>query len=373
MREFCIALMLLSVCLTTIILPVYANAGHERPEINATDDFTLEIAPSYNTVNLDRKIKPATYTIQVKALSGFRGEVELSIDGLPESAEAIFNPEEGIPRPVFASVLKISVSPSTPADEFNLTITGSSKDTVHYATATLVIQGESITTPTKSREERLKVTVSTSQENYQKGSTVDFFGHIKLHSGESDEGAAVSLNVIDPLGNETHVSLISADRFGRYSDKFTLPMNATDGTYSVYVAAGTGGKGLAKATFTVGTSQTPSINMANVTITTTNGTVSSEFHAGDTIAVWVAANNGGADLRDGRAWIEILDPNNTPIDVAVLGITVREGEKAKTGIQIVLKSDAPEGIYIVRCFVSNASIMSGGRFLDMKETAFVVT
>ncbi len=321
----------------------------------------------------------------VKALQGFRDEVELSIEGLPESSEAMFNPEEGRPRPVFLSILKIRVDSSTPAGTYTLTIIAASEKVVHHVTTTLIVEGEATTTTittssttmtaTTPHEKRLKVTVSTTRENYKKGDVIAIFGYVKSRSGESVTGATVSLNVVDPTGKDVHVKSMVTDQAGRYSDNFTLPIDAVEGTYAVYVSADMSGYryGFARATFTVGVSLTPSIRIVNATIAMVNGTVSSEFHPGETFVVWVAVNNSGAELNDGRVWVEVLDANNVPITVVVVMATIHTGEQMKTGIQVTLKSDAPIGTYTIRCLVSNAPIMSGGRFLDMKETTFLVT
>jgi uncharacterized membrane protein len=125
-------------------------------------------------------------------------------------------------------------------------------------------------------------------------------------------------------------------------------------------------------TFVVGASNLPSVRIENATITTVNRTVSSEFRPGDTVAVWVAINDSGGDLVDGNTWLEVLDPNNSPISVAVLVATIHSGQQVTIGTQVILKSDAPAGLYTVRIVVSNAPISSGGRFLESRETAFVV-
>jgi hypothetical protein len=42
------------------------------------------------------------------------------------------------------------------------------------------------------------------------------------------------------------------------------------------------------------------------------------------------------------------------------------------GTEVILKPDAALGLYTVRIIVSNAPISNGGRFLEGRETAFVV-
>jgi hypothetical protein len=340
------------------------------------EDFTIKVDPTYRSIDLGNgKIPTAAFSVQIEALSGFQGKVELSVKGLPESAKAVFNPEEGAPTPVFVSILMLFLSQSTPAGAYNVSIIGASNNVSHNATTALVVEGSSsTTTATVQQQRRLTVSVSTERESYQKGDSVGISGYVKLNSGVSVVNATVTLHVTDPLGNETHVSLASTDPNGRYWDNFTLSSSAADGTYTVYAVADvvTYRESFGQVTFVVGASDVPSVRIVNATITMLNRTVSSEFRRGETVAVWVAVDDRGGDLVDGNTWVEVLDPNNSPISVAVVVVTIHSGEEVRIGIQVILKPDAAVGLYVVRIIVSNAPILGGGRFLDSRETAFVV-
>jgi uncharacterized membrane protein len=343
----------------------------------SSDDFTIKVDPTYRSIDLGNgKIPTAAFSVQVEALSGFQGKVELSVKGLPESAKAVFNPEEGAPTPRFVSILIVFLSQSTPAGAYNVSIIGASNNVSHNATTTLVVEGSSSTTTAtvQQQQRRLTVSVSTERESYQKGDTVGISGYVKLNSGVSVVNATVTLHVTDPLGNETHVSLASTDPNGRYWDNFTLSSSAADGTYTVYAVADvvTYRESFGQVTFVVGASDVPSVRIVNATITMLNRTVSSEFRRGETVAVWVVIDNTGGDLVDGNTWVEVLDPNNSPVSVAVVVVTIHSGEEVRIGIQVILKPDAAVGLYAVRIIVSNAPILGGGRFLDSRETAFVV-
>jgi hypothetical protein len=270
----------------------------------------------------------------------------------------------------------IILSQSTPADAYNLSIIGASKNVSHYATTELVVQGAmfTLTTTVQEQQSTLTVSVSTEDESYQKGDIVSVSGYVKLNSGESVANATVTLHVTDPFGNETHMGLASTDTNGRYWDNFTMPSTAADGTYTVYAVADadTYPECSGQVTFVVGMSNVPSVRIENVTITMLSRTVSSEFRPGETVSIWVAINDSGADLVDGSTWVEVLDPNNSPISVAVLVATIHSGEQVTIGTQVILKPDAALGLYTVTIVVSNAPISSGGRFLESRETAFVV-
>jgi uncharacterized membrane protein len=340
------------------------------------EDFTIKADPTSWSIDLGNgKIPTAAFSVQIEALSGFKGKVELSVKGLPESAKASFNPEEGAPTPIFASILTIFLSQSTPAGAYNVSVIGASNNLSHNATTELVVEGSSSTsTTTVQQQRRLTVSVSTERESYQKGDSVSVSGYVKLESGESVANATVTLHVTDPLGNETHVSLASTDSNGRYWHNFTVPSNALDGTYTVYAVADAVPyrESFGQVTFVVGVSLVPSVRIVNATLTMLNGTISSEFRRGETVAVWVAIDDSGGDLVNGNTWVEVLDPNNSPVSVAVVVVTIHSGEDARIGIQVILKPDAAAGLYTVRIVVSNAPILGGGRFLDSRETAFVV-
>jgi hypothetical protein len=339
-------------------------------------DFTIKVDPTYRSIDLGSgKIPTAAFSVQIEALSGFQGKVELSVKGLPESAKAVFNPEEGAPSPIFDSILMVVLGQSTPAGAYNVSIIGASNNVSHNATTALIVEGSSSTsTTTLQQKGRLTVSVSTERESYQKGDSVGVSGYVKLNSGESVANATVTLHVTDPLGNETHVSLTSTDPNGRYWDNLTIPSSAVDGTYTVYAVADAVPyrESFGQVTFVVGVSNAPSVRIVNATITMLNRTVSSEFRRGETVAVWVAIDDSGGDLIDGNTWVEVLDPNNSPISVAVVVVTIHSGEEVRIGIQVILKPDAAVGLYTVRIIVSNAPILGGGRFLDSRETGFVV-
>jgi len=345
-----------------------------------TQGFTIKVDPSSHTIQhlKNGRSRTATYSVLVKALSGFRGNVELSIQGLPEEATAFFNPIEGIPKPAFASILKIIVPPAVPADMYTLNIIGSSDGIEHSSTAVLIIEGEA-TPLTTHKQKRLMIAVSTDQENYQKGDNVSISGYVRLGSGGSGasvEGATVSLNVVNETGAPIHAALTQSDQWGRYSDKFGLSMNTASGTYMVYATAHMTGynDSYATVTFTVGASLVPSVRIVNATITMLNGTSSSEFHPGETVVVWAAVNNSGADLINGNIWVEALyDPDQTPITLVVVVVTIHTGEQAKIGLHVMLGPEAELGTYVIRILVSDGPIMTGGKFLDTKETAFIVT
>lgn len=374
MRNFWITLLLLSVCLMAIVSPVGVIGDDDDDDETTTGNFILKVDPPLHTIHLNSKSKNATYAVRVMALDGFQGEIELYVvNGLPDSSKAIFSPDEGVPDPDFVSILRVEVSLSTPPGAYRLTIVAASEDIDHEATTMLVVQGQVFTT-TEHAQKRLHVTVMTSEEDYQKGEEVDVFGHVGVRLGESTADATVSVAIVNPKGQEIHVRSMKTDQVGRFSDNFTLSHNAEDGTYAVYVTASLSPykDGLGRTTFTVGSSDVPSVLITEVTITAVDGITPVEFYAGQTVVVWVAVNNSGADLENGMVWVEIIDSNNVPVAVVAVIVTIHHGEQVTAGLQIALRSDAPTGIYTVRALVSDGLITKGGKFLDSEEIGFVV-
>jgi len=344
--------------------------------------FYLKVDPASHTVERmsNGKSGSASYSVKVTALSGFRDEVELSLKGLPETCSAFFNPEYATPKPVFTSILEVIVPPSVPNGVYALNITGASDKTIRYATATLIIEGEAAVSTVKTEttsattSAALKVSVSTEQGSYKGGEDVAISGSVRLSRATSAANATVSLSVLDPSGEQIHAAALQTSEDGRFAVNFTLPSTVADGIYTVYATASMSGykDAFASVSFTVGVSAV-SVRIVETSITLPNGTLSSEFHPGETAVVWVAANSTGADLVAGNIWVEVLDPDNIPIALVAVVVTVHAGEQVAVGAHVILALDAKIGIYTVTVLVSDRSIVTGGKFLDSKDTAFIIT
>jgi hypothetical protein len=395
-------ILLLSVSVIAIVAPMYAEGQitvadkktksetsteteSTGPNVaDAAGDFYLKVDPPQHKVQQlkNGKSRSATYSVKVTAVSDFRDEVQLSVTGLPETCSAWFNPEDGKPKPSFVSVLKVIVPPSAPPGTYTLEITGASGGTTHYATTTLIIEGEAVPVTTTTAQTttvtttgNLKVSVTTDQESYLLGEDVAISGYVRLGSGVSAAGASLSLSVLEPGGEEVHAAVLQTNDDGRFAENFTLPSAAANGTYTVYATASMSGykDAFATVTFTVGLSNVPSVHIVEASITMLNGTLSSEFQPGETVVVWAVVNNTGADLVDANTWVEALDPDNSPISLVVVVVTIHTGEQVKVGVHVILATDAKIGTYTVRILVSDRPIVEGGKFLDSKDTAFLVT
>ncbi len=100
--------------------------------VNAPVDFTLAASPSSQTVTSGGA---TSYGVTINPVSGFSGQVTLSLSGLPSGANGSFapNPATG------SATLSVTTSTITPTGGYTLTITGVSGSLTHTTTVTLVV------------------------------------------------------------------------------------------------------------------------------------------------------------------------------------------------------------------------------------------
>src|SRR6266704_829047 len=95
-------------------------------------DFTLSASPSNQTVTPGGS---TSYSITISPVSGFTGQVTLSVSGLPIGANGTFTPNPAMA----SSTLSVTTSTSTPTGTYTLTITGVSGSLTHTTTISLVV------------------------------------------------------------------------------------------------------------------------------------------------------------------------------------------------------------------------------------------
>ena len=99
--------------------------------VTAAPDFTIAASPS--TLTITRNVN-GTYTVNVGALNGFSGAVNLTVTGLPRNTTATFSPTSV----VGSGTSTLTVNSSRRATS-TLTITGTSGTTTHSVNVTLVV------------------------------------------------------------------------------------------------------------------------------------------------------------------------------------------------------------------------------------------
>jgi hypothetical protein len=112
----------------------YPRATINGIQIVPIADFTLSAAPGSRTVNPGGG---TAYTVNVGAVSGFSGAVNLSVSGLPASATGTFGPASISAGA--SSMLTVATATSTPTGSFPITIAGTSGSLQHSTSATLVV------------------------------------------------------------------------------------------------------------------------------------------------------------------------------------------------------------------------------------------
>src|SRR6267378_4072366 len=97
-------------------------------------DFSTSASPSSQTVVAGSS---TPYTVNVGALNGFSGMVNLTASGLPSGANASFNPASVTGSG--SSTMTVTTSTSTPAGTYTITITGTSGSVTHSTTVSLTV------------------------------------------------------------------------------------------------------------------------------------------------------------------------------------------------------------------------------------------
>src|SRR5207247_1956660 len=95
-------------------------------------DVTLSASPSNQTVTPGGS---TSYSITISPVSGFTGQVTLSVSGLPIGANGTFTPNPA----TASSTLSVTTSASTPIGAYTLTITGVNGSLTHAATVVLTV------------------------------------------------------------------------------------------------------------------------------------------------------------------------------------------------------------------------------------------
>ncbi len=103
-------------------------------------DFSVSVNPASQTVNPGNA---TSYNLTITPVSGFIGNVGLSINGVPANTTASFNPASVNLTDANAgtSVLTITTTASTPAGTHVLTVTGTSGSLQHSTSPNLIVAG----------------------------------------------------------------------------------------------------------------------------------------------------------------------------------------------------------------------------------------
>lgn len=366
----------------TVFLSLFLLSLTLSPTLANTNEPTIliRVEPSYKAIKAG---EVASFSIKVESLTRLRQIIILTVEGLPENAIGIFTPEKGATP--LRSKLTIITTIQTPAGVYEIKIIAVSGDEEEEAKVGLIINPpettitSTSTTQTTTKENLLLVNVQTNEAVYTQNDVVKISGSVQDRFKNPVEAVEVSIQVVNPLGNVVHSALIKTDSSGIYFDNFTIGELGysifINGTYTIFVTASKFGyiDGYAHATFIVGESNLPSINFVSINITdSTGGTIKSEFTQGESLIIWVTVENSGETLNNAYVWLEIDDPNGTPIKVDFHIGNLEKDESITEGFSFTIPTNGVKGIYSIKAFVSDNLISQGGKFLASIDAIFIV-
>jgi uncharacterized membrane protein len=150
--------------------------------------------------------------------------------------------------------------------------------------------------------------------------------------------------------------------------------SAPAGTYTAFATAAKAGytSATTHTTFVVGTSTTPSVVIQEVYVTDISGTRTTTFSAGQTVLVWVEIENSGATFQ-GVIWVQIRDPNGTPIWIQFQISQLGTGQTVKIAFGFTITGNLRAGLYTANALVSDKLISQGGAFLASANIDFALT
>ncbi|HET8888291.1 MAG TPA: protease pro-enzyme activation domain-containing protein [Candidatus Angelobacter sp.] len=207
-------------------LVIFATDGVLTHSANVTlvvTDFGISATPSSLTIVQGNA---GSYSVALTVSSGFVGNVNFSVSGLPVSSSAVFNPAS-----LSASgttTLTISTSTSTPFGTYPLTITASNGVDTRTASVTLLVDpiGD------------FGLTISPSSQTVNQGQNIGYGVTVSASGGFT---ALVNLSVSGiPTGATATLSPSSVQGSGLASLGIVPGANTPGGTYTITVTGTTG-------------------------------------------------------------------------------------------------------------------------------------
>lgn len=330
-------------------------------------------------------VEPAVRTINAGAYASFNVNLQVNgaanvlfrAKGTPPQSVAIFSQDVGSANPELHSDLVIVTSENTPIGSYGVVVIALVNGQEYDALVTVQVQASSTTTSsqtTTSTSVALEVSASIDQPRYEPGATVSVQGYVTDERGSAVSNADVSVQVDGPKGAQiAFMNNLRTDAAGVFRANFSLPSNATAGTYTSFVLASKSGyTGAATHTsFVVGTSPTPSVVIGEVYTTDISGNRSAVFSPGQTVLVWVVVENSGATFQ-GVIWLQVRDSNGTPIWIQFQISQLGTGQTLRIAFGFQLTSSVAAGLYNANALVSDKLISQGGSFFASASTQFAV-
>ena len=371
---------------TATIISSTTNSTSETTETTTSQSATTttqtisETAQTTVSVN----VEPTVRTISAGAFAKFEinihtnafANVLLTARSVPPRSVAIFTKNLGVANPEFSSILTIVTSAETPAGSYGVTLIAMVNGVEYNSQIGLeVTAGSTVTqTGTMTAGTSLAIALSTDEHHYEANATVNLQGHVTDDTGSAVADASVALQVDGPTGAEiAYLTDLRTNAAGLFYASVDLSA-ATSGTYTVFATATKAGftGATTHTTFVIGTSTTPSVIIKEVYVTDISGTRTTTFSAGQTVLIWVIVENSGATF-DGVIWVQIRDPNGTPVWIQFQISQLGTGQTVKIAFGFAITAGMGVGLYTANALVSDKLISQGGAFLATANVDFALT
>jgi subtilisin family serine protease len=221
----------------TFPVTITATSGatvHTAPAtlvVTAPADFGLSASPASRSVVAGGG---TTYSIGVNSLTGFTGDVSLSLSGLPSNVgTATFSPQTV--AGAGSSLLTVTTLATSPGGTFPLTITGTAGGITHTTSVTLVVTARDFTLSvapsavTISRRQSATFTVTVSVI----GGSV---GNVSLSVGGLPAGTTATFTP-NPVGSPGSSTLTVRTTSFTHRGTFTLQITGTSGALTHQTSA----------------------------------------------------------------------------------------------------------------------------------------
>jgi uncharacterized membrane protein len=258
----------------------------------AKADFSVAASPSSQTAAQGQS---ALFTVTLSPTNGFSAPVQLTASGLPDGAVAAFSPVQ-LAKGANTSSLSVNTSSSTPIGPATITVTGTSGSTVHRATVNLIVTP--YVAPTFS------LSAAPTSNTMLPGDITTYEVSV---AGTDGFGGAVALSSVGALPAGMTASFSPASVMPGHSSTMTVTTknNTASGSYTLTIAGNSAGQ--QEQTTTVALNLNATGRSFGIT-----GPSFSDVAPGVTVPL---------DLT-------ISNPNNQPLNVTNLTVTVQSVTKA---------------------------------------------
>ena len=154
-------------------------------------------------------------------------------------------------------------------------------------------------------------------------------------------------------------------------EKIGEPIN---GTYIIYATAKHNIEtARIHTTFIVEVPSYPSVEIDSILLfDAENNEVKSIYKKGESMIIETMITNYGTSLNTSTVWLEVQSPKKESLKVILTVIPLTIGESKQLSFNFRIPTNTLVGLHVVKIFISNKPISSGGRFLAIKSDTFIV-